>query len=110
VEKMPDSLIVLTPSHWKHIAGRCASVEGDCIETTFPMFYLCGVGKPRLSLLMTVFVVDSRDILVPIGFHVIDLMDGLNGLPKIAACAELVSVLRISGTKTLKKICGLRLN
>jgi hypothetical protein len=83
VEKMPDSLIVLTPSHWKHIAGRCASVEGDCIETTFPMFYLCGVGKPRLSLLMTVFVVDSRDILVPIGFHVIDLMDGLNGLPKI---------------------------
>ena len=28
----------------------------------------------------------------------------LNGLPKIAACAELVSVLRKSGTKTLGKI------
>jgi len=27
---------------------------------------------------------------------------GLNGMPKIAACAELVSVLRESETKTLK--------
>jgi hypothetical protein len=30
----------------------------------------------------------------------------LNGLPKIAACAELVSVLRKSGTKTLKNFAG----
>jgi hypothetical protein len=66
------------------------------------MFYLCGVGKPRLSLLMTVFIMDSRDILVPIGFHVIDLLEDLNGLPKIA--------LRKSGMKMLKKICGLRLD
>jgi hypothetical protein len=35
---------------------------------------------------------------------------GSIGIPKIAACAELVSVLRKSGTKTLKKICGLWLN
>jgi hypothetical protein len=34
----------------------------------------------------------------------------LNGLPKIAACAELVSVLRKSETKTFRKICGLWLN
>jgi hypothetical protein len=34
----------------------------------------------------------------------------LNGIPKIAACAELVSVLRKSEKKTLKKICGLGLN
>jgi hypothetical protein len=30
----------------------------------------------------------------------------LNGIPKIAACAELVSVLRKSETKTLKKFAG----
>jgi hypothetical protein len=34
------------------------------------MLYLCGVGKPRLSLLMTVFIMDSRDIPVPMGPHV----------------------------------------
>jgi hypothetical protein len=34
----------------------------------------------------------------------------LNGIPKIAACAELVSVLRKSETKALEKICGLRLD
>jgi hypothetical protein len=66
------------------------------------MFYLCGVGKPRLSLLMTVFIMDSRDILAPIGFHDIDLLEDLNGLPKIA--------LRKSETKTYRKICGLRLD
>jgi hypothetical protein len=38
---------------------------------------LCGVGKPRLSVLITVFNMDSRDILVPIGFHLIDVMDSL---------------------------------
>lgn len=36
--------------------------------------YACGVGKPRLSLLITVFIMDSRDILVPIGFYVIDFI------------------------------------
>jgi hypothetical protein len=34
----------------------------------------------------------------------------LNALPKIAAPAELVSVLRKSGTKTYRKICGLWLD
>jgi hypothetical protein len=58
------------------------------------MFHPCGVGKPRLSLLMTVFIMDSRDILVPMGFHFINLMDDLNGVPKNAACSERVSVLR----------------
>jgi len=29
----------------------------------------CGVRKPRLSFLVTLFITDSRDILVPIGFH-----------------------------------------
>jgi hypothetical protein len=51
---------------------------------------------------MTVFIMDSRDILAPIGFHVIDLLEDLNGLPKIA--------LRKSGMKMLEKICGLRLD
>jgi hypothetical protein len=47
---------------------------------------------------MMVFIVDSRDVLVPIGFHVVDLIDGLNGIPKIA--------LRKSETKTVKKFAG----
>jgi hypothetical protein len=37
------------------------------------MFYLCGVGKPRLSLLTMVFIAGGRDIPVPTGLHVIDL-------------------------------------
>jgi len=46
------------------------------------LFSLHGVGKPRLSLLTTLFVINSRDILVPIGFHVIDFIEHFqsNGL------------------------------
>jgi hypothetical protein len=32
------------------------------------MFYLYGIGKPRLSLSIAVFIMDSRDILVPTSF------------------------------------------
>jgi hypothetical protein len=55
----PDRVFILLISWW------------NVAETfRFPVaaFCLCRVGKPRLSLLVTVFLVDSRDIPVPIGF------------------------------------------
>jgi hypothetical protein len=39
----------------------------------FLIFYVCGVGKPRLSVLMTEFIIDSRDIHSAISPHAIDL-------------------------------------
>ncbi len=46
------------------------------------MFYLCGVGKPRLTLLMTIFMMDSRDIPVPIGFDVTDFIEDFQSKDK----------------------------
>jgi hypothetical protein len=53
----------------------------------FVMSYPCGVGKPRLSLLMTVFIMDSRDILVRIELDSVNFMEDFQ---EISSISELI--------------------
>ena len=53
------------------------------VRFPFLMFSPCGVGKPRLSLLMMVFVMDSQDILTPIDFDSVNLMEDSQVIPEI---------------------------
>jgi hypothetical protein len=57
------------------IRGVCRNTPGGDLEGfRLLMLYPCGVGKPRLSLSMTVFIMDSGDIPVTRALRVIDFI------------------------------------
>jgi hypothetical protein len=71
-----SKVLARVPNCSKNLPSTLRRAQGSGqARIPFVMFYPCGVGKPSLSLLMRVFIVDSKVTLLPIDFHLIDYME-----------------------------------
>jgi hypothetical protein len=54
---------------------RKPSLENGEDRLVFHRFIYAGMEKPRVFLFMSVFIMDTRDILFPIGFNVTEFIE-----------------------------------